>query len=202
MNRIKFVGTASLIGLLLLFVTGKSLLLYVKSQKDYNRIVANQVKLTDSLTYYRDRAGREVAISPVLEYKLNEALKVIPELQQQLKNLKIKPARIESISETGINQQLSIKPALRDTNIIQNHITVPAKTINYRDPWYKIWGIIVSDTAKLDIKSSDTIIQVVSLGERVTPWLWFFSRRKLVQSIQSRNPNNHISYSRYIKVKK
>jgi hypothetical protein len=32
--------------------------------------------------------------------------------------------------------------------------------------------------------------------------LWIFSRRQLTQTIQSRNPDSKIVYSRFIKIKK
>lgn len=202
MAKIKLIAGISLVAIFLLLVTGKSLFLYIQAQKDYKRIIRNQVSLTDSLKYYRDRLGREVALSPVLEYKIDDALKVIPELQQEIKNLKIKTGRVETISETGISQQINIQPHLRDTVVIVNNIITPVKSFTYRDPWNTVFGIIDSINAKLNISATDTLIQVVSRGERLNPWLWFFSRRDLVQTIQSRNPANKIVYSRYIKIKK
>jgi hypothetical protein len=44
--------------------------------------------------------------------------------------------------------------------------------------------------------------EVVYKGERIHPWIWFFSRRKLEQMITAKNPNSTILYNRTIQLSK
>jgi type II secretory pathway pseudopilin PulG len=183
----------------LLYITGQCLYNNIQLQRDNKRLVNSAAALGDTLTHYRDDLGREAAKSKTLELTLTELNKVLPEIRQTLKDLNIKPGRVLSFQETRIIQNKDIKQHLRDS-IIFNRI--PVKVFNYTDPWYQIAGIIQADTAALRITSNDTIIQVVSYGPRLNPWLWFLSRRQVIQTIQSRNPSNHIYYNRYIKIKR
>ncbi len=197
--KIKQIAIFSTVAIFLLFITGKCLFLYIQLQKENKRHVNNEQTLTAKIKYYEDQKGRETARTGTLELTVSELSKILPEIRQELKDLKIKSGRVESFSETHIIQNKDIKQVLRDS-IIYNHI--PVKTFGYTDPWYSIKAIIQNDSVDLNISSYDTIIQVVSRGDRIKPWLWIFSPRQLVQTIQSRNPSNHINYSMYIKIKK
>jgi len=187
---------------LLLYITAQSLIYQYKAEKDKARIIDNQVTLNDSLKYYRDRAGRETATGKTLQYSINELNLLIPEVKTILHDLKIKPRRVESISETSISQHKEISVPAKDSNFRINNIVTPVKLFNYRDPWYNFSGILLNDSVSLKISSTDTLIQVVSWGNRKHWWLWFFSKRELIQTIQSRNPYNHIVFSKFIKIKK
>jgi len=74
---------------------------------------------------------------------------------------------------------------------------------NYPQFFIGMQAEVQADTAQIKIQSTDTIIQVVSrTGPRLRPYLWIFSPRTLVQTIQSRNPSNKIIYLQTIKIKK
>jgi len=55
-----------------------------------------------------------------------------------------------------------------------------------------VHGIAIGDTQRVVIASVDSLLQVVYRGERIHPWLWIFSKRKLQQAISSKNPNSRI----------
>lgn len=188
--------------LFLLYVIGEGLKLYIQKSKDYKRILQDEINIQDSLKYSRDKLGREMAKSATLSLTVAEMEKVLPEVQQAIQELKIKPARVETYTETAITEHKDLVQRLRDTNIVINKVITPVKAFSYRDSWYKISGIVQSDTVTLDVSSRDTLIQVVSRGARLKPWLWFFSPRQLVQTIECRNPSNHIVFSKYIQIKK
>ncbi len=199
--KTKSIAAVSILAVLLLYVTFQSVRIAITKQKDYNRAITNEVKLKDSINYYRSRRGTETAKTPVLEYKIDELKKLMPEITAALHDLKIKPARVESFAQAEVQQQKEITAHLRDTTILVNNIITPVHAFRFTDPWYDVWGLIDTTSVNLKINSTDTITQVVSRGERTNPWLWIFSRRKLQQTIQSSNPANKIVYSRYIKIK-
>lgn len=200
--KLKYIAGLSIFGLFLLYLAAANVISSIRNQKEVKRLLTNQNTLTDSLTFYKDQAGKEAARVKTLEYTVAEFRQVMPEVVKELKNLKVKPSRVESFSTAGITQEKKIVVINRDTNIIINQVVRPVKSFTYSDPWYKISGLILEDSSSLKIQSADTIVQVVSWGPRKKPWLLFFSRRELVQTIQSKNPFNHIVFSRYIQVKK
>ncbi|MEI6062312.1 MAG: DUF6549 family protein [Bacteroidota bacterium] len=200
--KLKTIGILSISAIILLFITFESVLQYVKLQKDYKRIQDNAVTMRDSLTYYKDSKGREVAQLKTVEYKADELKKLVPDVPVILKELNVKTKRVESFAQTEVQQEKQITAPVHDTIIKNVNGDLKAKYFHYRDAWYDIKGIWQDTTAKLIVSSKDTIIQVISFGPRIHPWLWIFSRRDLVQTIQSRNPSNHIVFARYIKIKK
>jgi hypothetical protein len=60
----------------------------------------------------------------------------------------------------------------------------------------------LGDSQRLQIHSTDTLTQVVFKGERIRPWLWVFSPRKLQQRVSVSNPNATIKYSQFIQIQK
>ena len=202
MKNLKAIAFLVLAIIILLYITIQSLVAQYQAEKDKARIISNQVTLQDSVTYYRDRLNREAAHVDVMEYTVKELKTILPGIAQDIKDLNIKTSHVQSYSQTEVQQEKEITAHLRDTSIIVNYIYTPAKAFNYTDTWYNVMGIIDSLNINLQIRSTDTITQVVSRGERINPWLWIFSRRKLEQTIQSANPYNKIKYSKYIQIKK
>ncbi len=198
--KLKQIALFSTIAVFLLLVTGKSLYMYIQGQKDYKRILASQQNLTKQLVYYKDNQGRETAKAPILQYTQKELDNVLPQVKPLLKTLKIKPKQTESVAEIATTQHKYIITRLYDTTFTKNNIAGSSKLIRYSDAWYNVTGTFANDTTRLSISSVDTLLQVISKGERLKPWLWFFSKRQLIQTIQCRNPSNHIVYSRYIKI--
>jgi hypothetical protein len=76
------------------------------------------------------------------------------------------------------------------------------KVFEYADQWYRIKGLSQGGSQQLLIHSTDTLTQVVYKGERVKPWLWIFSPRKLQQRVSVSNPNSTIKYSQFIQIVK
>ena len=202
MKNLKTIAFLVLAIIILLYITIQSLVAQYQAEKDKARIIRNQVTLQDSVTYYRDRLNREAARVDVMEYTVKELKTILPGIAQDIKDLNIKAKHVQSYSQTEVQQEKQITAQLRDTIITVNNIYTPAKAFTYTDTWYNVMAIIDSLNINLRISSTDTITQVVSRGERINPWLWIFSRRKLEQTIQSHNPANQIKYSKYIQIKK
>lgn len=190
-----------LILLLLLALTSSCAVWFYQSyqqvKQDKQRLSNNLVHLNERLGYYHSRNGRLVGNNRVLSLRLNEFKQAFKGLSEQIHNLNIKLNRVQSLNQSVIEQQKSLVTVLKDSII---NDTIQAKVFNYQDDYYKVKGVAVGDTQRVDIHSRDSLIQVVYKGKRKRPYLWFFSPRQLEQVIISSNPNNHIIYSKHIQI--
>ena len=173
--------------------------LYYKERKEKNRVVMSLAASTDSLHHYRAKNNMLVAKSNAMQLKYDELKTTFPEIIQQIKNLNVNPKQVNSYSQTVIHQEKELVTHLRDSVI---HDTIHARVFDYKDDFYTVKGVAVGDSQHVSIASTDSLIQLVYRGERVHPWLWIFSPRKLQQVIASTNPNNRIQYNRTIQIVK
>lgn len=187
---------------LLAYMAGKLLFDNIALTKENKRKDNNITALTDSLNHRTDNQGRQISEIAALQMSVNKLKNTFPALVQQIKEIGAKPARAANITEIRSETEKRIFTSLRDSLIIRYQDTTAAKLINYRDSFYTVTGLILPDTAQLQINSRDTLIQVIHRGTRIKPWLWIFSPRQLTQTIRTANPANHITYSRYIEIKK
>lgn len=180
---------------LISFVTGR---MYKNERSNRIRLEQSFVAANQEVQYYKSRNGVLVAKVDALQLKYNELKDIYPEIIAEIRNLKINPGRVDQYSETVIHAQKDIVTTLRDSIIYD---TIPVRVFNYNDEFYSVSGIAVGDTQRVHIESRDSLIQVVYRGERIKPWLWIFSRRKLQQVVSCKNPNSKISFSKQIEIK-
>lgn len=174
--------------------------------KQYFDLWQEKIRITEAfatanrqIEYYKTKEGLQAAKNNVIQLQYNELKKLYPEIIAELHNLKIKPQRVESYSETVIEQNKNISTLLRDSIIYD---TIPVKVFNYNDEFYTISGIAVGDTQKVNIQSRDSLIQVVYKGKRYKHWLWIFSRRRLEQVVGCKNKNCRVEYLKIVTVVK
>lgn len=172
---------------------------YRQERNDRLRITQSFQASNQELEYYRTRNGELVANNQALVLKGEELKEVYPEILSEIRNLKIKPNRVNSYTETVIESEKQITTVLRDSII---NDTIVVRTFNYRDDFYHVSGVARGDSQEVRIHSNDSLIQVVYKGERVRPWLWILSRRKLEQAITCKNPNAKVVYSKHIEIVK
>ena len=170
---------------------------YIQSRKDNQRLVENISHITKQLSYYKTKNGDLVAKNTVLIFRNSEFEKTFPELIKEIKNLRLKPKRVLSVTSTVLGNEKHIVTVLKDS-IVQD--TIIAKIFNYQDEFYKVKGIAINDTQRVEIQSIDSIFQVVYRGKRKKPYLWIFSKRQLEQVITNKNPNSKITYSKHIEI--
>lgn len=170
--------------------------LFQEKQRN-NKVVSAFKASRQTVDHYKTRSGQMAARIQVQQLQLNEVRGIYPEILNEIRNLKIKVNRVEQFSETVINSETRINTQLRDSILYD---TVPARVFDYSDPWITINGVVVNDSVKQTISTRDTLDQVIYRGDRYKPWLWIFSRRKLEQSIISKNPYNSIQYSRTVQI--
>lgn len=170
---------------------------YVKAKQDNQRLTENIASIDEHLNYYKSKNGHLVAQNKVLVFRNREFKKAFPKLQKEIKDLKLKPKRVTSISSSVLKTKKSITASIRDSLI---HDTIKARVFDYKDEFYTVYGIAVKDTQEVQISSTDSLIQVVYKGKRKRPYLWIFSKRRLEQVISNKNPNAKISYAKHIEI--
>lgn len=194
-NNLTWLGIVLLFAMIS-FVTGR---MYKAEHDNRVRLEQSFIAANQDVQYYKSRNGELVAKVDALQLKYNELKEIYPEIIAEIRNLKIRTGRVDQYSETVIHTENDIVTTLRDSIIYD---TIPVKVFNYCDEFYTISGIVVNDTQRVHIESRDSLIQVVYRGDRIKPWLWIFSKRKLQQVVSCKNPNSKIEYTKIINIKK
>jgi hypothetical protein len=186
----------------LLLLIGAVILLWRSNQslkQDNARLANNMETLNASIKYVRTQNGKLAAQTDVLLLRADELKELFPVQAKTVTDMGIKLNRAKQLSNTVIETQKNIITRVRDSII---HDTVRVKVFSYKDQWCQINGIGNEKTQQLSIFTTDTITQIVFKGERIKPWLWIFSPRKLQQRISVSNPNATIKYSSLIQIQK
>jgi hypothetical protein len=121
---------------------------------------------------------------------------------EELKNMKVKLNKLESMSLTGMKSTTVIETVVRDSmRIIDGDTVEPLKVIDYESRWLDFYQVMYSDYARTKIVKRDSLIQVVYQPNKEGFILLRIFKRKppLEQNIRSADPNSIITYSRYIK---
>lgn len=186
----------------LLLLIGAVILLWKSNEslkQDNARLANNMETLNASVKYIQTQNGKLAAQTDVLIVRTGELKELFPVQAKTVTDMGIKLNKATQISSTVIETQKNIITVLRDSIV---HDTVRVKVFSYKDQWYQISGIGNDKTQQLSIFTTDTITQVVFKGDRIKPWLWIFSPRKLQQRISVSNPNAIIKYSSLIQIQK
>ena len=187
---------------LLIFLLGAAILLIKSNQSlhaDNERLASNMKSMGAELSFIKTQSGNQAAQTDVLILRTDELKSLFPNQTKNIQNLGVKINKATQVSSTVIETQKNIITLLRDSVI---HDTIRVKTFRYSDQWYQISGIAKGDSQQLQIYSTDTLTQVVFKGERIKPWLWIFSPRKLQQRVSVSNPNSIIKFSQFIQIQK
>lgn len=168
-----------------------------RARTSYSRVLRASETLNKQYQTIETDNGQLVGQNQVLQLRNQELEKLVPELQEQIQFLQVRPSRVESLSSTAFTAETRIQTALRDSTVFD---TVAVKQFKYADEFYRIEGFAISDTQHLNITYQDTLIQTVYRGKRKKPWLWIFSPRQLEQRVALKNPNATINYSQHIQI--
>lgn len=166
-------------------------------RSDNNRLSADVQSMSIGVKEIKLQSGKLATQSDVIILRTSELKKLFPDQSKSIENIGAKASRTNQVSKTVIETQKNIITHLRDS-IVRD--TIHVKVFNYSDQFYQISGVTVGDSQHLQIHSTDTLVQVVFKGERVNPWLWIFSPRKLQQRVSVANPNAIIKYSQLIQI--
>ena len=200
LNVLKSPVVQRLIGLLVLL--GAIVLLYKSNQRlhaDNIRLSSNMKTLGAELVLVKTKSGKLAAQTDLLVLQTSELKKLFPKEVKQIESLGVGVSKTTQFTTTVVETKTNVITKLRDSLILD---TIKVRVFDYQDQWYQIQGISEKDTQRLVIKSTDTLTQVVYRGERLKPWLWVFSPRKIQQRVSVSNPNATIKYSQTIQIQK
>lgn len=200
LNVLKSPTVQRLIGLLVLL--GAIVLLYKSNQRlhaDNKRLNSNMKTLGAELVLVKTKSGKLAAQTDLLVLQTSELKKLFPKEVKQIESLGVGVSKTTQFTTTVVETKTNVITTLRDSLILD---TIKVRVFDYQDQWYQIQGISEKDTQRLVIKSTDTLTQVVYRGERLKPWLWVFSPRKIQQRVSVSNPNATIKYSQTIQIQK
>ena len=160
-----------------------------------NNLIASEINA--QLEHIRSENNKLMAQNKVIGLSLSQLEAFYPALYNQIKEMDIKPSRVQSVSSNGIRLEKTIITTLKDS-IIQD--TIRVKQFDYSDAWISIRGEAIGNKQSISITHFDTLSQVVFKGSRANPWLWLFSPRRLTQRISLASPYSKIQYSKYIQI--
>jgi len=183
----------------LLTLMGMAWKLNVELREDNRRMAENVRGVSEALQGFQTADDRIGVQNSLIAMKLEELSILYPSLQSEIENLKVKPQRVVQIQGTHTESEKVITTLLRDSLIMD---TVQIRVFDYEDGYYTVKGQSWGDTQRVEVKSRDTLVQVVYKGRRERPVLWIFSPRKLEQRLVLKNPNARIVYNKNIQIQK
>ncbi len=177
-------------------------LLYKSNERlhaDNKRLSANVKALGAELVLVKTKSGKLAAQTDLLVLQTSELKKLFPREVKQIEALEVGVSKATQVSTTVMETKTNVITTLRDSLI---HDTIKVSLFDYQDQWYTIKSVQENNTQRLWITSTDTLTQVLYRGERLRPWLWFFSPRTIQQRVGLSNPNATIKYSQTIQIQK
>ena len=171
-----------------------------RQRQENNRLSSNQTALFQDISYYRTRDSLSAAGVEKLTLTKKELEQNCEALARDIKDLKIKLKRVQSVSQASIETEHIIHTVVRDSLIVRDRVDT-LQCIDYHDNYLTLSGCIEHNHFSGHIMSRDTLLQVI---HRVPHRWWFikWGTKAVRQEIVSKNPHTHVVYSRYIELKK
>ncbi len=184
---------------LIISILGLSFLLN-NTMEEKKRLANNQESLLSDVEYYKTESGKNAASVQKLELTKSELEKHCIDLTQTVEDLGIKVKRLQSASTTVTKTEVEIQTVVHDS-IVYRDRPVILKTINWKDPWIKLDGILDGEDFSAKIQSIDTLNHI---AHRVPKKFLFFrfGTKAVRLEVVNKNPHSQIVYTEYIELKK
>lgn len=171
-----------------------------RQRQENDRLSSNQTALFQDISYYRTRDSLSAAGVEKLTLTKKELEQNCEALARDIKDLKIKLKRVQSVSQASIETEHIIRTVVRDSLIVRDRVDT-LQCIDYHDNYLTLSGCIEHNHFSGHIMSRDTLLQVI---HRVPHRWWFikWGTKAVRQEIVSKNPHTHVVYSRYIELKR
>lgn len=170
------------------------------TKEEKKRLANNQESLLSDIEYYKTESGKNAASVQKLVFTKSELEKHCQDLAQTVKDLGIKVKRLQSAATTVTKTEVEIQTVVRDS-IVYRDRPVILKTINWKDPWIKLDGVLDGDNFSAKIQSIDSLSHV---AHRVPKKFLFFrfGTKAVRLEVVNKNPHSKIVYTEYIEIKK
>ena len=171
-----------------------------RQRQENDRLSSNQTALFQDISYYRTRDSLSAVGVEKLTLTKKELEQNCEALARDIKDLKIKLKRVQSVSQASIETEHIIRTVVRDSLIVRDRVDT-LQCIDYHDNYLTLSGCIEHNHFSGHIMSRDTLLQVI---HRVPHRWWFikWGTKAVRQEIVSKNPHTHVVYSRYIELKR
>ncbi len=180
--------------------------LYRNAKKENHRLSNNQESLMSDIEYYKTEQGKTASRIMQLELSKSEFEKLCPELEKQIKDLKIKNKYLESLSSTRMDTNVEGNTKLKDTVYVTVRdsiiVTDKAKYFKWADNWNTIQGTIYpNDNVDVSYHGTDTLTMA---AVRVPKKFLFFKwgTKYIEVDAVNANPSTKIVYNKQIKIRK
>ena len=181
----------------LLLLLGISLSALNNSQKERQRMAANQRGLLEDISYYRTKDSLSSASVERLELTKKEFENYRQKLEKEIEQMGVRIRRLQSTTTTVTETRVEVKTVVRDSIVRGDTV----RCVTFQDPWTLLDGCVFGNEFQGLIQTKDTLVQVV---HRVPKEFWFikYGTKAIRQEITSKNPYSEIVYSEYIEIKR
>lgn len=174
---------------------------YQREHSDRLRLSENQEVLMGERDFYKTEYGTSVSTNRELNLSLSEYKKLYTASAKEIRDLNLKVKRLMAQIDGTITTSIDTTVASHDTTIFVGGVTVPAVVFKWRDDWTSIAGVATKDSTTLSYRSKDSITtRIFYTPKRFL--LWDVGIKSMYQVMTNKNPNNEISYSRFITLEK
>lgn len=172
------------------------------NKEEADRFRGNQEALMKKADFYRTQDSLSAASVRRLELTVQELVEDREDLTKEVKRLKIKPSRVQSISQTAIETNTQIT-APTTIQTIQEPGKKPTtrECFDHQDKWQTISGCVQDGVFKGTTHSIDSIVTVAHRVPRKFLFLKY-GTKAIRQEVLNKNPNGSIFYTEYIEIKK
>lgn len=169
-------------------------------REEKRRLANNQDALLSDIQFYKTEAGNNAASVHKLELSRSELKQHCTELLKTVDELNLNVKRLQAASTTISKTEVTIETPVRDSIVYRDRLDT-VKRINWKDPWIELDGMIDKGTFSGEIRSTDTLIQII---HRIPRKFLFFrwGTKAIRQEMVNKNPHSRIIYTEYIELKR
>lgn len=194
----KILFTVALIATVTATILG---ILLHRTRSEQQRLERNQRALLGEVTLYKTRSEESAASVAVLELRIDELRRERKRDAQEIRSLGIRLRRAESYAKSIAEGEQHRSIALRDSIILRDTVRDTVWVFRSDSEHTSLRGHIADDTLHYDLRTRDTIYQVVHRVPR--KFLFFrFGTKAIHQDVWTSNPNAEIVYTEYIEFEK
>lgn len=169
------------------------------ARTENSRLSGNCSALVQEVAHYRTRLGEEVASTQALRLRCGEFEELRRCDAERIRALGIRIRRLESAAKSVAQTAVATAVVLHDTLLVRDTLLVADTLRHFRwsDGWVEVDGTIAGDSVHCNVRSTDTLVQVV---HRVPRRFLFikYGTKAIRQEVFSTNPHTRIAYTEYI----
>lgn len=174
---------------------------YQRERADRLRLSENQEVLLGERDFYKTEYGTSVSTNKELNLSLKEYKSLYAASAKEIRDLNLKVKRLLAQVDGTITTSIDTTVVSQDTTIFVGGVTIPAVVFRWKDEWTSIAGVATKDSTTLSYRSKDSITtRIFYTPKRFL--FWDVGVKSMYQVMTNKNPNNEISYSRFITLEK